>query len=415
MKIERISIDKINPAKYNPRKDLKPGDKEYEKLKRSINEFDIVEPLVWNEKTGNLVGGHQRLKIIKNELGHKEVEVSVVSLDEKKEKALNIALNKISGEWDFKTLKELLVDLDDGEFDISLTGFDDLELKELIDYEGKKGLTDDDAVPDEPKEATTKTGDVWLLGDHRLMCGDSSKIEDVNKLMGDDKVSIVFTDPPYGVSIGKKNEFLNSFQKAGRNLNGIHDDDKSPEELKKSLLPAFEIAKNHVMADDCTFFMTAPQGGELGMMMMMMKEAGLPVRHVLIWKKNAPTFSMGRLDYDYQHEPILLTWGKRHKRPMLGMHRTSVWEINKPMSSKEHPTMKPVELYENAYLNNSDSGDLVYEPYSGSGTAFIASEKVGRKCRGMEISPIYCDVIVKRWEQFTGKKAELLKKEELAV
>lgn len=141
-------------------------------------------------------------------------------------------------------------------------------------------------------------------------------------------------------------------------------------------------------------------------MMMMMQEAGLRVRHVLIWKKNSPTFSMGRLDYDYQHEPILLTWGKRHKRPMRGEHRTSVWEIDRPRASPDHPTTKPVALYANAMLNNSDDGDVAFEPFAGSGTAVIASEQLGRQCRAIEISPQYCDVIVKRWETLTGQKAQ---------
>ena len=142
------------------------------------------------------------------------------------------------------------------------------------------------------------------------------------------------------------------------------------------------------------------------MMMMMMKEAGLMVRHVLIWKKDAPTFSMGRLDYDYQHEPILLTWGVRHKRPMQGAHRTSVWEIPKPRASKEHPTMKPVELVENALLNNSEQGDIVFDGYCGSGTTIIACEKVSRRARAIEIEPKYCDVTIRRWEDLTGKRAE---------
>jgi site-specific DNA-methyltransferase (adenine-specific) len=190
---------------------------------------------------------------------------------------------------------------------------------------------------------------------------------------------------------------LNSFQKAGRNLTDIEDDDMKPEDLKAKLLPAFELIREVVMADDCTVFLTAPQGGELSMMMMMMRDAKLPIRHVLIWKKNAPTFSMGRLDYDYQHEPILLTWGKRHKRPMNGTHKTSVWEIDKPRASVEHPTMKPPELYMNAYLNNSDVGDIAFEPYDGSGTALIASENTGRYCRAIEISPGYTAVALQRY------------------
>lgn len=143
------------------------------------------------------------------------------------------------------------------------------------------------------------------------------------------------------------------------------------------------------------------------MMMMMMQEACLRARHILIWKKNSPTFSMGRLDYDYQHEPILLTWGKKHKRPMAGQFRSSVWEVAKPRESKLHPTMKPVELYVNAYMNNSDAGDVSYEPYGGSGTAIIASEQTGRVCRAMEIDPGFAAVIIQRWFDATGVAPEL--------
>lgn len=139
------------------------------------------------------------------------------------------------------------------------------------------------------------------------------------------------------------------------------------------------------------------------MMLVMMREAGLPVRHVLIWKKDGPTFSMGRLDYDYQHEPILLTWGKRHKRPMLGGHRTSVWEIPKPRSSKDHPTMKPVELVVNA----RDQGDLVFDAYHGSGTTLIACEQTGRRCRAVEIDPGYVAVAIERWAESTGGAPQL--------
>lgn len=269
----------------------------------------------------------------------------------------------------------------------------------------RDGNTGEDEVPVDV-ESRTKPGDLWKMGPHRLICGDSTEKDVIERLMGGDRATCVFTDPPYGVAIGAKNRFLNSFQKAGRNLKDIEDDALSPDDLKAVLLPAFLNIREMVMADDATLFMTAPQGGELCMMMMMMmKDAGLPARHVLIWKKNAPTFSMGRLDYDYQHEPILLTWGKRHKRPMRGQHKTSVWEVAKPMASKEHPTMKPVELYINAYLNNSDDGDVVFDAYSGSGTMFIAAERTGRVARGVELDPHYCDVILKRWEEFTGNKA----------
>lgn len=263
----------------------------------------------------------------------------------------------------------------------------------------------EDEVPEPPVVPITQPGDLWVMGEHRLLCGDSTKADDVGRLMAGAKASIVFTDPPYGVSAGAKNRLLNTFQKAGRCLTDIVDDDLSPEELEQRLLPAFVNCREIAMAEDCTLFVCSPQGGELSMMMMMMQKAGLKPRHVLIWKKNQPTFSMGRLDYDYQHEPILLTWLKRHKRPMGGTHRTSIWEIDKPRKSAEHPTMKPVELYANAFLNNSDGGDVAYEPYSGSGTAIIAAEQLSRRCYAMEISPLYCDVAVARWEKLTGKTA----------
>lgn len=270
----------------------------------------------------------------------------------------------------------------------------------------------EDEVPEPPTSPVTETGDVWILGRHRLLCGDSADAASVSRVCGNVRATCVFTDPPYGVSIGAKNRLLNA-NPSGENGNtgngrvetNIADDDLSPAELKARLIPAFKnLAK--VCAPDCTYFVCAPQVGELGMMMMMMmQESGLPVRHVLIWKKNQPTFSMGRLDYDYQHEPILLTWRKNHKRPMRGTHKTSVWEIDKPRESKMHPTMKPVALYANAYLNNGDPGDAVFDIYAGSGTAFIAAEQTGRTCVGIEINPAYCDVIVERWQNLTGQKA----------
>ena len=161
--------------------------------------------------------------------------------------------------------------------------------------------------------------------------------------------------------------------------------------------------------EDAVYFVTSPPGGDLGlMMMMMMNDAGLPVRHVLTWKKNAPTFSIGRLDYDYQHEAILYTWGKTHHNYRRGKFRSTVWEYPKPLANRLHPTMKPVELIANAILDGTKPGMTVLDPFGGSGSTMIACEQLGRKCRMMEIDPHYCDVIIDRWEAFTGKKAVLL-------
>ena len=419
---EAHTVEALKPAPYNPRK-IKP--EALDNLGESMQEFGDLSGVVRNVRTDRLVGGHQRKKtfdpswkIERNAVKDKTGTVAVgyivtpwglfnyreVDWDDAKEHAANISANKLRSEWDLSPLKSQLVDLDTGGKFLDLTGFTNIELKKLIDYE-EPSVQDEPPTP--PKNPTSKKGQIYELGKHRLMCGDSADKIDVEKLMGGAKATCVFTDPPYGVSIGAKNRMLNKFQKGERNLKDIQDDSLSPEELKKRLLPAFVNTREIVMADDCSVFVTAPQGGVLGlMMMMMMMDAGLPVRHVLIWKKNSPTFSMGRLDYDYQHEPILLTWGKKHKRPLLGQHRTSVWEVDKPRESKEHPTMKPVELYVNAYKNNSEKGDIVCDLFSGSGTAFVAAEQTDRICYGMEIDPTYCDVIIRRWENLTKKKAK---------
>lgn len=404
--IENVNVSELVPYDKNSRTHT---EQQINQIVKSIKEFGFTNPVLVDKDNG-IVAGHARVQAAKK-IGMASVPcIRLSNLTSAQKRAYVIADNKLAlnAGWDSDALKFEITGLKDEDFDLSLTGFDQGEIEQILIGNGNDGLTDQDAVPEVGEEPVTKTGDVWIMGDHRLICGDSTSAEDVNRLLDGGKADIVFTDPPYGVSIGSKNRFLNSFQEGGRNLTDIESDDMKPEELKdKLLVPAFTVLKS-ILAENATVFLTAPQNGELGMMMMlMMKEAGLPVRHVLIWKKNAPTFSMGRLDYDYQHEPILLTWGKKHEYYGAGQHRTSVWEIDKPIKSKEHPTMKPVELYVNAYLNNSKAGDVAYEPFAGSGTAFIASEKVGRKCRGVEIAPHYCDVIVKRWEEFTGKKAVL--------
>lgn len=249
-------------------------------------------------------------------------------------------------------------------------------------------------------------GKLILKSQHRVLCGDSTNASDVERAMNGERAVVLFTDPPYGVSIGTKNRFLNEFQPSNRRTEEITSDTLSPDELKQILLPALRLARSAVMRDDCCVFVTAPQGGELGtMMLVMMSEAGLPVRHVLIWRKNQPTFSLGRLDYDYQHEPILMTWGKSHKRLMHGEHHTSVWNVDKPRASKDHPTQKPVALYVNAYMNHSELGDVVADIYGGSGTAVLAAEQTHRRAVAIELDPGYCDVIVRRWQEFTGKQA----------
>jgi DNA modification methylase len=267
--------------------------------------------------------------------------------------------------------------------------------------------------------ARSKTGDLYELGTHRLLCGDSTKKEDVDLLMDGNKANMVFTDPPYGVAIGDKNKLLDSIEKAGRITTNIKNDTLNIEELKKMLVEGFRLVKEYSQ-DICSYYVTAPQGGDLGMMMMeMMREAGLPVKHIIIWVKNRQCFSMGRLDYEYKHEPILYTWNKSHKFYGNGNHKNSVWEIDKEQKCDKHPTMKPVELIENAILNSSkkDSvhhrGGIILDAFLGSGSTLIACEKTNRKCYGMEIDPLYCDVIVQRYIDYTGNNSIKLNGEDL--
>ena len=401
-----VGHDRVDPQSLtgHPLNHRLHPQKQRDVVRDSIAQFGFCKSILVNRQTGYIIDGHER---VWQALDAQEsdptvtVDVEYVDLSEDEERAV-LAVLDASTE---------MAEVDQDKLDALLDGiaFESDAIDELIDTlkddRRVEVVEDGDSVPEVPVEPVTKPGDLWLLGNHRLLCGDATSADDVARLMDEAKAECVFTDPPYGVSIGAKNRFLNSVQKAGLCLENITGDDLTPEQLKQMLLPAFVNIRTMVMAEDCTLFVCAPQGGELGMMMMMMQDAGLRARHVLIWKKNQPTFSMGRLDYDYQHEPILLTWGKKHKRPMKGSCKTSVWEIDRERTCDLHPTMKPVALYANAYLNNSDDASNVFDAYSGSGTAFIAAEQLGRKCHGMELSPQYCDIIVERWENLTGEKA----------
>lgn len=219
---------------------------------------------------------------------------------------------------------------------------------------------------------------------------------------------MVFTDPPYGVAIGDKNKALDKFGKSGKRKENIVNDTLSAEQLAPILKAAF-CNMREACTDEAVYFVTSPPGGEAGLMMMAtMASAGIPARHGLCWRKNIPTFSIGRLDYDYQHEAILYTWAKSHHNFRRGQFRSTVWDFPKPLASKLHPTMKPVALVANAILDGTEPGMVVLDPFGGSGSTLIACEQTGRRCRMMEIDPHYCDVIIERWEKFTGQKAVLL-------
>ena len=274
---------------------------------------------------------------------------------------------------------------------------------------GKEQEIEEDEAPEinEREPAKSELGKVYHLGEHRLMCGDSTDAGSVAILMDGQKADMVFTDPPYNVAIGDKNKALNALtgsKSIERNLEGdVFKTDKEAGE--KLWLPAFKNMLTN-SNDNCAIYVTMPQGGtHMMMMMMMMDRAGWQVKHELIWVKNSPTFSMGRLDYDYQHEPICFGWNKGHKKIGKGRFTKSIWEIDKPRKDGEHPTMKPIELIVNALENSSKSGDIIMDLFGGSGSTLIACEQLGRKCYMMELDPKYCDVIRKRyWKFVTGSE-----------
>ena len=387
MQIEKLKTEQLIPSDYNPRKDLKPGDPEYDKLKRSIEQFGYVEPLIWNKVTGRVVGGHQRLKVL-IDMGITEVECVVVELPEDKEKALNIALNKISGEWDKDKLALLIADLQGADFDVSLTGFDPAELDDLFKDSIKDGIHDDDFDVDaELREPPiTKLGDVWTLGRHRLVCGDSTKADIFDLLMAGAKANLVITDPPYNV---------NYEGSAGK----IKNDNMANDAFYHFLLAAFQNIES-VMADDASIYVFHADTEGLNFRRAF-SDAGFYLSGCCIWKKQS--LVLGRSPYQWQHEPVLYGWKKNGKHQWYtGRKETTIWEFDKPKKNGDHPTMKPIPLLAYPIMNSSMSNTLVLDPFGGSGSTLIACEQTDRSCYTIELDEKFCDVIVKRYIEQVG-------------
>ena len=385
MQIIMKRLEEIIPYEKNPRK----NDDAVEYVANSIKNFGFKVPIVI-DKDNIIVAGHTRYKASK-ELQLKEVPCIIADdLTNEQIKAFRIADNKVSekAQWDYSLLDEELCDI---KIDMSQFGFDInlVEDKEIIE----------DGVPEIPDEPTSKYGDIYILGNHRLMCGDSTNMEDINKLLDGNKMDLLFTDPPYNVAIENKSKnVLNS-----DNYSHIENDDLPIDEFKDFLDKVFKNA-NESLKDDASYYVFTCQGGDNEMMMMMMRENHIKCRHQIIWVKDAPVFSMGRLDYDYKHEPILYGWKKKHNFYRKGEQDKSVWEFART-ENKLHPTMKPIKLIVNALYNSTKENDMVLDLFGGSGSTLIACEQTNRKCFMMELDNHYVDVIIKRWEQFTGNKA----------
>ena len=387
MNMQTLPVDKLIPAEYNPRKDLKPGDPEYEKLKRSITEFGYVEPVIWNKTTGHIVGGHQRAKIL-IETGVTEIECVVVEMSEEKEKALNVALNKINGEWDKDKLSLLIADLQGADFDVSLTGFDAAEIDKLLDSGNDAAEDSFDVDAELEKPAFSKLGDVWTLGRHRVICGDSTKPETYSTLMGGKQANLILTDPPYGIDYDKG--------AAGKIKNDKFDSDEG---FYKFLHDAFSAMAGTLAADGAAYVFHADSKGLT--FRRAFEDAGFKLSGCCIWAKN--TFTLGRSDYQWCHEPCLYGWKKSGKHNWYGDRKQStIWNFDKPSRSEKHPTMKPVPLLAVPMKNSTQTNGVVLDPFGGSGSTLICAEQLGREAFLIELDEKFVDVIIHRYIEAVG-------------
>ena len=382
MEFRKIKITDLKYATYNPRKDLKPGDKEFEKIKNSIIEFGYVDPIIINADMA-IIGGHQRVKVLK-ELGYIEIDCVVIDINKKKEKALNIALNKISGDWDFEALAKLLDELKVEDYDIELTGFDFAEAEKLWDEFMPKDEQEEEEIPELPEESVIQSGDIILMGKHRLICADATEPEDMHKLMDGKKAKLTVLDPPYGISyVGKTEDALT-----------MQNDNLNDEEFYTFLLEAFkrvfEISDNGASI----YVFHADAKGLIFRRAFV--DSGFKLSQCCIWVKN--TFVMGRQPYQWQHEPILFGWKPTGAHYWNGDRKQStIWNFDKPSVNDVHPTMKTVPLIEYIIKNSSKYGNIIVDTFLGSGTTILAADKADRICYGSELDERYCQVIIERW------------------
>ncbi len=399
--LKNVPLADLIPYARNPRK----NDPAVQRVAASLKEYGLVKNSIVVDEDMVLITGHTTMKAMQALKWATAPEVTqVFGLTEAQKKAYRIADNKLGelAAWDDELLALELDDLKVLDFDLDLIGFDDKELGKILD--AGKEASEDDYEPPAEIETSIQRGDLFRLGRHRLLCGDSTSTKDVGRLMGGGRADLLLTDPPYGVSYASKNEFLNSIDNGNRVQTAIENDHKKPEEMSAFWIAAFTTAREH-MRPGASYYVTGPQGGDLLLLLLLaLKEGGFPLRHMLVWAKN--NHVLGRSDYHYKHEPIIYGWVEGAHTFYGGHSETSLWSIDKPHKSDLHPTMKPVALFAKAVENSTKSGETVLDPFLGSGTTLVACEQLGRTCYGMEISPQYCQVIIDRWEKLTGQKAE---------
>ncbi len=393
-KIEQWPAAKLLPYARNARTH---SDEQIAQIAASIAEFGFTNPILAGSD-GVIVAGHGRLAAAQK-LGMEQVPVVVLDhLSPTQRRALVIADNRIAENagWDEAMLRIELVALQDDDFDVSLTGFDADALAELMagdDGEGA-GQTDDDDVPEVTETPISRPGDIWVLGAHRLLCGDSTVAESYERLLQGEQVDMVFTDPPYNVNYA--NSAKDKMRGKDRAILNDNLGDGFYDFLLAALTPTIASCRGGIYV--------AMSSSELDVLQAAFRAAGGKWSTFIIWAKN--TFTLGRSDYQRQYEPILYGWPEGATRHWCGdRDQSDVWQIKKPHKNDLHPTMKPVELVERAIRNSSRPGNVVLDPFGGSGTTLIAAEKSGRVAWLMELDPKYVDVIVRRWQDWTGKQA----------
>lgn len=405
VKIPQVEYVDINLLKSDGKNPNKMSVKQEDALEKSMRQFGVFKPAVTN-KNYVLADGEHGVKIARDRLGLKTYPVIRLDLDEVDRRILRQIANKLHGEH--------LPELDNEEFKFilendrfedfqDLLGERDLKLVQFLASVEKEGLGEDSLNIEESLAAPkyeVKRGQLWKLGDHLLLCGDSTNPVDVKRLMGEEKADMVFTDPPYGVDYSSKNEFLNESDGGKRSVEPIEND--AIEDYASFFGDALKCLKPY-LAEKNSFYLTISDQ-KLSELLAALRGLEFKFSQLLVWVKN--NHVLGRQDYANKHELIVYGWLGTHK--FYGGFDTTVWEVDKPVSSKLHPTMKPIELMEKAIKNSSEAGMIVLDVFGGSGSTLIACEKLNRKCRMMEIAPTYISVIIERWEKVTGKTAELV-------
>jgi DNA modification methylase len=396
LQIEQWPVERLIPYARNARTH---SDEQVAQVAASIAEFGFVNPILVGPD-GVLIAGHARL-LAARKLRLTEVPVLVLGhLTETQRRALVIADNRLAmnAGWDEEMLRVELESLQEDGFDLDIVGFSDDEIEDLLrgPEETTGGQTDEDAVPEAPETAVTVPGDVWILGQHRLLCGDSTQMDAVEKVLAGGLADMVFTDPPYNVNYGATmKDKLRGKKRKIANDNLGQDFEQF---LRDSCVNILAVTKGAIYV--------CMSSSEIHTLQRVFREAGGHWSTFVIWAKN--TFTMGRSDYQRQYEPILYGWKEGTDHFWCGARdQGDVWFVKKPVVNDLHPTMKPVELVERAIRNSSKGRDTVLDPFGGSGTTLIACEKAARQARLIELEPKYCDVIVRRWQEFSGMQAVL--------